>query len=240
MRFSHPLVRSAIYASAAPARAPGGPRGAGRRRPPRPIPTAGRGTWRRRPARPTTRSRPSWSCSADRARARGGHAAQATFLRRSAELTTDPAVALRRTLDAADAYVLSGELATAGTLVGADRPAATGPQRARGLQIAAEIDIAQARPAHAAATLMHAVAEAAPGDTDFIRDCLCEALLSAILAGRYLSGTTHRAVAAATLSTAVRRPELGGSRPAVRRVRHPDRLRVRGRRPPDARAPSTP
>lgn len=205
VRFAHPLVRSAIYGSAAPhARRAAHAALADATAPTDPD----RRAWHLAEAAgaPDDAVAVELERSALRARARGGYAAQATFLRRAAELTTDPTVALRRALDAADAYVLSGDLETAGVLVGQSASSATGPQRARGLLVEAEIDIARARPAQAAATLMHAVAEAAPGDTAFIRDCLCEGLLSAIMAGRYLSGTTHRAVAAATLSSAARRP----------------------------------
>ena len=207
VRFSHPLVRSAIYGSAAPdARRAAHAALAEATAPTEPD----RRAWHLAQAAgaPDDAVAAELELSAERARARGGYAAQATYLRRSAELTVDPSVALRRTLDAADAYVLSGDLETAGVLVEQTAVSSTGPQRARGLLVEAEIANARAGPAGATATLMQAVAEAAPGDTDFIRSCLCEALLSAVLAGRYLSGTTHRAVAAATLSTAGRRPQL--------------------------------
>lgn len=205
VRFSHPLVRSAIYGAAAPhARRAAHAALAEATGPTDPD----RRAWHLAQAAgaPDDAVAAELELSAERARLRGGYAAQATYLRRSAELTTDPSIALRRTLDAADAYVLSGDLELAGVLVGQSIPSSTGPQRARGLLVEAEIAIARASPAHATAALMQAVADAAPGDTDFIRNCLCEALLSAVLAGRYLSGTTHRAVAAATLSTAGRRP----------------------------------
>ncbi|WP_028050838.1 AAA family ATPase [Cellulomonas sp. URHD0024] len=206
VRFSHPLVRSAVYGAAQPqavraahaaladATATADP---------------DRRAWHLAEAAgaPDDAVAAELELSAQRAHARGGHAAQATFLRRAAELTTDPALALTRALDAADAYVLSGELETAAALVERTGPSSTGLQRARGLQIEAEIAIARTRPASAAATLMHAVAEATPGDRDFVRGCLFDALLSSVMAGRYLTGTTLRAVAAATLATAGHRPE---------------------------------
>lgn len=206
VRFSHPLVRSAIYGSAEPA---------DRRAAHAALAEAtsvaepDRRAWHLAQAAgaPDDAVAAELELSAERARARGGYAAQASFLRRAAELTTDPVRALQRTLEAADAYVQSGELETASVLVQRISPSSTGPQRARALQISAVIDVARAQPANATVALMRAVAEAAPGDTDFVRECLFDALLSAIMAGRYLSGTTLRGVAASTLSTAARRPQ---------------------------------
>ncbi len=205
VRFSHPLVRSAIYGAARPQ---------DRRAAHAALAHATASTQPDRRAwhlaqgasAPDEAVAAELELSADRARARGGHAAQAMFLRRSAELTTDSTIALRRTLDAADAYVLCGDFETAGVLVARAAESSTGHQRARGRLIGAVIDIARAQPAYAAAALLHAVADAEPADTEFIRVCLCEGLLAAILAGRYLSGTTQRAVAAATLSMTARRP----------------------------------
>ena len=89
-----------------------------RRRPtPRPTRTIAPGTRRTRRRDPTLRSRPSSSAAAARAQARGGLAAAAAFLERSAILTPDTAMRVERRLAAAQANLQAGAFDAASALL---------------------------------------------------------------------------------------------------------------------------
>ena len=116
--FRHPLVRSAVYRAAIAGRTPGGARCAGRGRsmqPPTRTVTPGTAP-QRRPV-PTRRLPPSWKALAERARARGGLAAAAAFLQRSAALTTDAVRRDGRAISAARTSMDAGDFAGARRLL---------------------------------------------------------------------------------------------------------------------------
>ena len=116
-RFRHPLVRSAVYRSASPAdrrRAHGALAEATD-----PVADPERRAWHlaRATARPDEQVAAALMCSAERARQRGGAAAEAAFLEQAAALTPDPARRARRHLQAARAKLDAGAFDEALTLI---------------------------------------------------------------------------------------------------------------------------
>ncbi|HWC39844.1 MAG TPA: AAA family ATPase, partial [Acidimicrobiales bacterium] len=143
MVFRHPLVRSAVYGAASPQE---------RRRVHHALAEAtdpavdpDRRAWHRAQAvsRPDEDVATELQVSAGRAQARGGFAAAAAFMERSAELTVDPAGRARRALVAAEAKRQAGALdAALGLAAMAERGSLDGSQRAQLDVLRAQISFA--------------------------------------------------------------------------------------------------
>jgi DNA-binding CsgD family transcriptional regulator len=128
------------------------------------------------------------------ARVRGGVAAAAAFLERSAILTTDPARRARRTLAAAQAEQAAGASETARALLARARAGQLSPlQRAQGEVLDARI----ASDGHdAPVLLLDAARRLEPLDATAARETYLEALMAAQLSGRLAIDVARAARAA--------------------------------------------
>jgi DNA-binding CsgD family transcriptional regulator len=198
VRFSHPLVRSAVYQAAEP----------GDRRDVHralaevtdPILDPDRRAWHRAhaAARPDEAVAAEMVRSADRAQSRGGLAAAAAFLQRAAELTPDPAVRVERLLDAAQAKLDVADAASASALLGAAELAAVDEfEHARLERLRAQIAFATRRGRDAPPLLLEAARRLDSLDAAMARETYLEAIASAMFAGRLGSGASERQVAEA-------------------------------------------
>jgi DNA-binding CsgD family transcriptional regulator len=205
VRFSHPLVRSAVYRAADP----------GDRRDVHqalaevtdPLVDPDRRAWHRAhaTAMPDEAVAAEMARSADRAQRRGGLAAAAAFLQRAAELTPDPAVRVERLLDAAQAKLAVADAASASALLGAAELAAVDElERARLERLQAQIAFATRRGRDAPPLLLEAARRLDPLDAAMARETYLEAFASAMFAGRLGAGPDEREVAAAARQS--RRP----------------------------------
>jgi DNA-binding CsgD family transcriptional regulator len=195
--FRHPLLRSVIYRAASPDE---------RRRVHGELATAteptldpDRRAWHRAHATlaPDEDVAAELESSADRAQARGGLAAAAAFLQRSAELTREPRRRARRALAAARAKGLAGLSEAASDLVATATQGPLTPydsaiaERLRG-QIALEIS----RNGDAAELLLDAARRLEGLDVRVARETYLEALWAAVGAGRFGAGVVVAAEAA--------------------------------------------
>jgi DNA-binding CsgD family transcriptional regulator len=196
--FRHPLLRSAIY-RAAPAEA--------RRQAHRALSAATDGeldpdrhAWHRAHATlaPDEEVASELERSAGRARARGGLAAAAAFLSRSAVLTPEPVRRTRRALEAAAAEQLAGSPEAALALLAT---AAAAPmselERARVQRLHGQIALDLRRGADAVALLLDAARRLESSDPDLARETYLEALRAASVGGRLGAGVNQAAAAAA-------------------------------------------
>jgi DNA-binding CsgD family transcriptional regulator len=196
--FRHPLVRSAVY-QAAPA--------ADRRRAHHAIAEVtdpgtdpDRRAWHRAQAAvgPDEGIAAELARSASRAQARGGLAAAAAFLERSAALTLEPARRAERALAAAQAKYQAGAFDPALALLAT---AEAGPldqlQRARGDLLRGQIAFASSRGSDAPPLLLKAARQFEPLDAQLARETYLEALSAALFAGRLALGGGAREVAEA-------------------------------------------
>jgi DNA-binding CsgD family transcriptional regulator len=135
--------------------------------------------------------------SAERARARGGLAAAAAFLGRSAALTPDPARRAHRTLEAAASKQLAGASHEALSLLSR---AAGGPldalDQARLKFLHGQIEVDLSRGAAALPLLLDAARQLEPLDEPLSRDAYLAALRAASVAGRLGPGMMEVARAA--------------------------------------------
>jgi len=199
--FRHPLVRSAIYQAASPD---------DRREAHRALAAAtdaavdpDRRAWHRSQAasRPDDEVSAELELSAGRAQARGGVAAAAAFLERSAELTVDPARRAGRALAAAEAKRLAGALDAAGTLATmAERGPLDEIQRAQLGVVRARISFASDRGSDTPLLMFEAAQRLEPHDVTLARETYLDAVTAALFAGRLAHGCSARDVAAAALA----------------------------------------
>ncbi|MGW0207452.1 AAA family ATPase [Streptomyces sp. NPDC003233] len=198
VRFSHPLVRSAIYHRTSAPDHRAAHRALAEATDPGLDPD--RRAWHRAHAAsgPDESIALDLERSAGRAEARGGAAAQASFLQAAAELTPDPARRVTRALAAAQAHIDAGGADQARNLLAA---AEAGPlddlQRAQLERLRARLVFSQVRGSQAPRLLLDAAHRLAPLDAALARDTLLEAAGAAIYAGRLSEGPGQREVAEA-------------------------------------------
>jgi DNA-binding CsgD family transcriptional regulator len=193
VRFRHPLVRSAVYSWASPSQ---------RRTTHRALAEVtdrdrdpDRRAWHLASAAPGLDERVAAELerSAARARARGGMAAAAAFLRRAVELTGEPARRSGRALAAAQASLQAGALDAAAELLDT---AAAGPlselQQARADLVRGQIAFASSAGGDAPALLMKAARQLEPLDAALARQTYLDAWYAALFAGRFAgAGDLH-------------------------------------------------
>jgi DNA-binding CsgD family transcriptional regulator len=203
LRFRHPLVRSAVYACAAPDDL---------QRAHRALADAtdadldpDRRAWHRAQATDGLDEDVAAELerSAARARARGGLAAWAAFHERAAELTPDPRRRAQRALVAAQAKHQAGAPDAALRLLAA---AQAGPldahERARAQLLHAQVTFASTRGRDAAPLLLDAAKRLEPLDATLARETYLEAFAAALSADRLARAGDTRDVAAAVLAAA--------------------------------------
>jgi DNA-binding CsgD family transcriptional regulator/tetratricopeptide (TPR) repeat protein len=185
VRFRHPLVRSAAYRSAS----------AQERRELHaalaeatdPAADPDRRAWHRAEAAPGPDEEVAAELeqSAGRAQRRGGLAAAAVFLERSAGLTLDPARRAQRALAAAQAKHRAGASdAALGLLAMAQAGPLDEPQRARGDLLRAQIAFASSHGRDAPPLLLSAARRLEPLDVGLARETYLEAFTAALFVGR--------------------------------------------------------
>jgi DNA-binding CsgD family transcriptional regulator len=196
--FRHPLVRSAIYRAASPPERRDA-HGALAEVTDRHL-DPDRRAWHLAQATsgPDEHVASELERSAGRAQARGGLAAAAAFLERSAALTLDPAQRAARALAAAAANAQAGAFDAALRLLSS---AEAGPldelQHAHADLLRGEIAFASRRGRDAPALLLEAAKRLEPLDVELARETHLEALLAAVYAGRFAPGGGLRAAGVA-------------------------------------------
>jgi DNA-binding CsgD family transcriptional regulator len=196
--FRHPLVRSAAYGAASPAERRAAHQALAGATDPQADPD--RRAWHRAQATlgPDEDVASELERSASRAQARGGLAAAAAFLERSAALTLDPARRAERTLAAAQATYQAGVFdAALGLLATAEAGPPDGFRCARMDQLRGQIAFASSRGNDAPPLLLKAARQFEPLDVRLARETYLDALAAAIFAGRLALGGGVREVAEA-------------------------------------------
>ncbi len=199
--FRHPLVRSAVYRAAPDADRRHAHRALAEATDPDTDPD--RRTWHRAQAaaRPDEDLAAELERSAGRAQARGGLAAAAAFLERSAGLTLEPRRRAERALAAAQAKYQAGAFDVALRLLAA---AESGPlaevQRARADLLRGQIAFTSGRGSDAPALLLKAAKRLELLDVTLARETYLEALAAATYAARFVTGGALRQAAEAALA----------------------------------------
>jgi DNA-binding CsgD family transcriptional regulator len=198
--FRHPLVRSAVYGAAEPDE---------RREAHRVLAEAidpdidpDRRAWHRAQAAvtPDEEVAADLEQSAARAQSRGGLAAAAAFLERSATLTLDPALRAERALAAARAKYEAGSLQEAlAVLVTAEDHRGDERQSALVELLKAQVSLAAQRGSEAPPMLLNAARSLETIEPQLARETYLEALDGALFAGRLASEGTLLEVSEAAL-----------------------------------------
>ena len=226
--FRHPLVRSAVYRTAGAAERSEVHRALAEATDPERDPD--RRAWHRAQAAvmPDEDVAADLERSASRAQARGGFAAAAAFLERSAALTSSPRDERRRALAAAQAKHQAGAIDEAVALL---ERAEVGPlddfQRAQAEVLRARIAFATNRGSDAPPLLLAAARRLEPLDVPLARETYLDALTAALFTGGWPARRTRQVADAALAAPAGIRSTPGG--PAPRRTR--DARSPTGRRP---------
>jgi DNA-binding CsgD family transcriptional regulator len=209
--FRHPLVRSAVYRSAPPGDRREVHRALAGATDPRLDPD--RRAWHRAQAAPGPDEDVAAELerSAGRARARGGLAAAAAFLERSAALTLAPGRRAERELAAAGATSQAGAFDTAlRLLAAAEAEPLDQVQSARADLLRGQIAFASSRGSDAPPLLLKAARRLEHLDAGLARLTYREALAAAIYAGRFAASGGLREAAAAARAARPAPPSPGG------------------------------
>src|SRR5690349_19845013 len=196
--FCHPLVRSAVYRSASPQERREVHRVLAEATDPSTDPD--RRAWHRAQAAPGPDDDVAAELerSASRARGRGGLAAAAAFLERSAALTLEPARRADRELAAAGATAQAVALDAALRLLAAAEAGPLGEfQRAQADLLRGQVAFASSRGSDAPPLLLKAARRLEPLDAGLARQTYLEALSAALYAGRFGTGGGLREAAEA-------------------------------------------
>ena len=196
--FRHPLVRSAVYRAAPPPERRAAHQALADATDPRADPD--RRAWHRGLASPGPDEDVAAELerSAGRAQARGGLAAAAAFLERSAALTLDPARRAERALAAAQAGYQAGAFdATLRLLAAAEAGPPDQLRRARADLLRGQIAFSSSRGSDAPPLLLKAARQFEPLDSRLARETYLDALAAATFAGRLALGGGMREVAEA-------------------------------------------
>ncbi|RPF30439.1 LuxR family transcriptional regulator [Streptomyces sp. TLI_185] len=198
VRFRHPLVRSAVYHGAEPEERRAAHRALAQATDP--VLDPDRRAWHAAQAAdgPDEEVAAGLEQTADRARQRGGIAAEAVLLERAAEVTPDPWRRGRRALAAAEAHFSAAapdratELATVAELC-----PLSALDRARLMRLRARILFARSRSDEAAPLLLDAAAQFTAAQSPLARETYLEAISATIFGGRVHGPTGARAAAIA-------------------------------------------
>jgi DNA-binding CsgD family transcriptional regulator len=196
--FRHPLVRSAAYRAASPEDRRAAHQALAGATDPQADPD--RRAWHRAQAAagPDKDIASELERSAGRAQARGGFAAAAAFLERSAALTPGPARRAERALAAAQAKYQAGAFdAALGLLAAAEAGPLGELQRARSDLLRGQIAFASTRSSDAPALLLKAARRFEPLDPRLARETYLEALTAALFVGSLATAATLLEVAEA-------------------------------------------
>jgi DNA-binding CsgD family transcriptional regulator len=195
--FRHPLVRSAVYQSAATDRRSEVHLALAEATDPETDPD--RRAWHRGQAAsaPDEAIADELERSADRARARGGVAAAAAFLERSAMLTLDPARRASRSLAAAQATQQAGALDEAQRLLANAEAGPLNPLESAQIDVLRAQIVAVDRGRDAPALLLAAAKRLEVLDIGLARQIHLDALTAAVFAGRLAGDCDARQVAIA-------------------------------------------
>jgi DNA-binding NarL/FixJ family response regulator len=212
MWFRHPLVRSAVYRAASPAERQMVHRALADVTDPETDPD--RRAWHRAAAtsEPEESIAEELERSAGRAQARGGLAAAAAFLERSAALTRDPARRPQRLLAAAQAKLQAGALDAAGKLLAAPEMGRLDElQRAQADRLHAQIAFALGQGKDVPRVLLKAAQRIEPLDAALASETYLDALSAAMFVGHLAVATSAPDVAEAARAAprpASRAPDL--------------------------------